>query len=194
MDKKLLKHCLFLDIETTGLDPCKHGMISCGAWTINGCSFWADNFLREGAEIDERALVVNGEDEEELLSRSPLSYRSEMQSLNELIKFASDFNCLVIVGKNPRFDYGFLLEIWKRHNMLARDFPFSHRVVNWGDMAIPYLLMQGHIVPEKGFSSDQISELLGIEPESKPHTAINGALHNRTCFLKILEKYGLTIE
>lgn len=187
---KNLKHCISIDIETTGLNPEKNGMVSVGAVSfVDDWSFCAECYLRDDVEIDPKALEVNGEDEEMLLSRTDLFYPSEYEALIELIDYCKIENTFVIIGKNPKFDRDFLLAIWVRNGHSAREFPFTYRVINWADMAIPLMLQDDLLIPANGISSDQFSEYLGVEEEPKPHTALNGARQNKKCVLAILNRY-----
>ena len=186
--EKQLKHCLPLDVETTGLDPTKHGMLSLGVKLFNGAEFYEENYLREGIEIHPKALAVNGENEANLLARDESNYNSEYQTLCQLIDFCEEHDSWVIIGKNPKFDYNFLLEIWKRNGGNEREFPFTYRVINYGDFAIPLMILEGMVVPPNGFSSSDIQNYLEIPEEPKPHNALNGAKYNVECVTRVLEK------
>lgn len=185
------KNCISIDIETTGLNPQKHTMISCGAINFrNNETFYEENYLRSDAHIDEEALKINGEDKSNLLSRNYLSYKSEIEVLDSLLKYASENKCFVIIGKNPKFDYNFLLEIWKRNSREERKFPFSYRVIDYGSLALPLMLKAGLDVPEKGFSSSDIQNFLKLVEEPRPHNALTGAKYNKYCLENIISLYN----
>lgn len=184
-----LKHLLPLDLETTGLDPIKNGMISMGVSLFNGEELYQENYLRSDVEIHPAALKVNGETEENLKSRSYLTHKSEIETLESLVTFSEINQTKVIIGKNPKFDYNFLLEIWKRNGNSECNFPFTYRVINYADLAIPLMILSGITVPVNGFSSSDIQNFLGLEEEPKPHNALTGARYNADCFKKIIEKY-----
>ena len=187
-----LKHLISIDVETTGLDPERHSIISIGAVNfLNTEQFESENLLRHGAEIDGYALTINGESEFLLRSRDNMLYYTEYECLLNLIAFCDKTNSFTIIGKNPNFDRNFLLSIWKRQGRLEKEFPFTYRVINWADMAIPFMLRGGYQIPDGGISSDAFSAYLGLEEEIKPHIAINGANHNKRCVHGILAKYGL---
>lgn len=186
------RNCISVDCETTGIDPVKNGIISVGACLFDrDDNLYIENLLREGVEINSRALEVNGETREGLRKRSETGgFISEYQLLLTVVDFAQKHQAFVIVGKNPKFDYGFLLEIWKRNGLPERDFPFSYRTIDYSALAIPLMLMEGLSIPEKGFSSGDIQDFLGLEEEPKPHNALTGALYNKHCVEKIIEHYN----
>lgn len=191
MNLEQLKNCVSIDVETTGIDPEKSGIISIGACFFDtNEEFYQENILREGAEINDRALEVNGETRESLLKRDEDNFVTEYQSLKRLIDFCknkSNGEANVIIGKNPSFDYKFLLKIWIRNGGNERDFYFSYRFINWGDWIIYDILKSGKIIPLNGVSSDSSSKFLNLPQEEKPHNALNGAKHNKNCVLEILK-------
>lgn len=194
------RHCISVDVETTGIDPERNSIVSIGAVSIQDYrpdepnrGFSVENYLRDGAEIDDRALAVNGENREDLLNRVNLAYHNycdEFEALLQLIEYATTHNAFVIIGKNPRFDYDFLKEIWIRAGKQERDFPFTYRVIDYSTMVIPLMLWDGLIIPEDGLSSGAIQKYLEIEDEPKPHVALNGARWNLLALEKIVDKYN----
>lgn len=188
-----LKYCIPSDLETTGLDPNRHSMISAGISLFNGNEFVIENSLRDNVEIDDYALKVNGENEDNLRLRSPLNgYLTEKDALKLFIEFCGDNEATVIIGKNPRFDFSFLKAIWDRNpdfNFGCKNFPFSYRVIDYGSLAVPLMLLKGIDIPKFGFSSSDVQKFLGMDEEPKPHTALTGARYNKECTLKILEMY-----
>jgi DNA polymerase III epsilon subunit-like protein len=185
------KHCNLTDIETTGLIPGKHGIISIAAANlINDDIFYEELQLEDGVEFDEIALKVNGSNKEELLARkgNP-KFLTLKEALIKFSKYISEKKQFVIIGKNPKFDYDFLSGAWKRL-LPGEKCPLTYRVINWADFALPLVLLDGKTIPENGLSSDELSAFLGVEKEPKPHIAINGALQNKKCLRAIITKYN----
>lgn len=184
-------HCNLTDIETTGLFPRKHGIISIAATNLlDDEVFYEELQLEDGVEFDESALKVNGSNKEELLARKDNpSFLTLKDALVKFAEWARTKKLLVIVGKNPKFDYDHLNKAWEWY-FPGQKFPLTYRVINWADFALPLLLNEGKMIPENGFSSDELSLYLGVEKEPKPHIAINGAIQNKKCLLAIIEKYN----
>ena len=184
------KHCNLTDIETTGLIPDKHAIISIAAVNlVNNDIFYEELQLEEDVEFDIWALGVNGNTKEELLARSGNpKFLTLHTCLLKFEKYINKYKQYIIVGKNPKFDYNFIESAWKKY--IPRKCPLSYRVINWADMALPLYLIEQNIIPENGISSDSFSDFLNVEKESKPHLAINGALQNKKCLISIIEKYN----
>ena len=70
-----------LDIETTGLDPDVHGIVSIGAVDVNSPEdmFYEECRIREGEKIDENALDVNGFTLDECRDKNKQSTRDLIQ-------------------------------------------------------------------------------------------------------------------
>ena len=195
--QSLFENCVSIDVETTGLDPVRNGIISIGAVTFDGKEFYSENYLKGGAEINARALEVNGETSEGILKRNISgNYISEEWSLLKLNRFVADHPAKpnVIIGKNPSFDYGFLWEIWKQMGNSEENFPFSYRKIDYSSLAIPLMLKEGFPVPSKGFSSSDIQNFLELPEEPKPHNALTGAKYNIMCLEKIMKEYNFLIK
>lgn len=189
IDISLLEHCLPLDLETSGLDPQGHGMLSAGVSLFNGKELYIENKPRRNMSISEEALRVNGFDCDEInkrLWREDLP--SEYQALEQILDFASDNKANVILGKNPKFDYSFLEAIWNRRGS-SKKFPLSYRVIDYGAMVLTLMILSGHKVPMHGISSGAAQEFLGMDPEPLPHNALTGARYNKECTLKIFDKF-----
>lgn len=184
--KVVFKNCISIDVETTGLDPVKNGILSIGvALFKNNKEFYAENYLRDDAEIDNEALAVNGVSRDKLKAWGDVT---ELEALDLLVEFAEINQAKVIVGKNPRFDYNFLLEIWKRNGRAERSFPFSYRLIDLTG-SIVYLYLKNEIpIPAMGISSKETSNFLEVMEEPKPHNALTGAKMNKLYAYAAIEK------
>lgn len=193
----LFKNCISLDAETTGLDPERHGIFSVSLVSLtNDNEHTFECYLRDDCEISKEALKVNGQTLEELYDRKNHldKYMSEAKMVVNVAKLLDHYGTHVIVGKNPRFDRDMLRAALGRNIDYVESngvtwTGISHRTIDYSSLILPLMLLQGMTVPKVGFSSDEVSNFLGIPPEEKPHTSINGARHNKKCLLAILDMY-----
>lgn len=187
--RELLKSCISIDLETTHLDPNVGSVISAGACLFDRPDeLYIECAVRNGALIDPYSLKVNGENKDDLLARS-LDFENEFVLYERVVHFARKHNALVIIGKNPEFDYNWLKSIQERYKNKASEFPFSYRKINWANMVIPLMIINNVEINHANLSSDSISAFAGLSEEVKPHNALNGAIHNRACVERILEMY-----
>ncbi len=79
---------IVLDIETTGLEPEFHGLISIGALDLNKPSdqFYGECRIREGEKIDSQALDVNGFTYDEVRDKDKQSTRDLLIAFDEWLK------------------------------------------------------------------------------------------------------------
>lgn len=183
----LFEHCISVDVETSGTDPVKSGILSIGACNFkNKNYFYIENKLREDAYVDDYSLKVNGFTKEDIYD---VNKANELEALQALIEFANQNKTFLIIGKNPQFDYNFLKNIWIRNGMSLNDFPFSYRLIDISGFVISSWLQARNPIPEKGLSSGAIQNILDVEEEPKPHNALNGAKMNKLCVISWVEKY-----
>jgi len=187
-----LKHCVSVDIETTGTDPTRHGIVSIGAQT-----FWTDRtFYRElivpdWCEYDPDAMRVNGEDETAVRARKEPEYTKVVHALVELLTWCAQHDVGVIVGKNPDFDHRFLLRNWEREGQSRDAFNkiLTYRTIDWSDFIIPLYLWHGHTIPKEGLGNIDLSRFMSMPDEAQPHVASAGAQYNINCVKRILDMY-----
>ncbi len=105
---------LFLDVETTGTDPERHGLIQlAGIIEIDGKvinTFNAKVRPFKGDAVNKEALKINGTTIEEI-RQYPESETQYKKLIDLLDKFVDKYNKkdkLSIVGYNPKFDDDFL--------------------------------------------------------------------------------------
>lgn len=185
---------IFLDLETSGLDPLKHGILSIGAVnTETKETFYLEPRLEEFKEIDPRALEVNGFTEEDVRDPSRISLG---QALNEFMEWVQRCEIKTLGGQNTHFDAGFLKEAMGRHNI---EWIFGHRYVDLFSTAINVYQRETIKIPIKDgrfdINLDVILESVGLEREGH-HKALDDALleaeaYNRLVKGKsLIEKFG----
>lgn len=118
---QLFKKVLYFDVETTGTEPGKHGIIQLAALMEIGGDV-VDTFNmkfqpHEGAEINLDALKITNTDPEELKTRATSSdgYYSFMRFLNKHIGMYDKNDKAYPAGYNVQFDLGFLDTLFRIH-------------------------------------------------------------------------------
>lgn len=172
---------LVVDLETTGLSADDCSILEIGAvWLCGGleghdefstgCRMW------DGARVEPRALEINGCSESRCTNSSLQTESEAVDSFFTwlLCSMMNDVTPVMLAGLNPSFDRAFLRAAWRR--AVSRcEFPFKHRVLDLHSLAVLHAFTRGEIVPSRGFYTDEIYALLGMEPEPRPHKAIVGA-------------------
>ncbi len=167
---------IVLDIETTGLDPDLHGIVSIGAVDTNVPDefFYEECRIREGEKIDEEALEVNGLTMDECRDKSKQSTRDLILHFEEWLNTRT---IKMIGGLHiGTFDVPFYnkkaIQVGLRARLRRRSIDLH---------SITYAKMQelGKVVPmTDGWSvmdTDFIHPFCGLPKEPRPHNALNGA-------------------
>jgi hypothetical protein len=174
---------VMVDVETTGLDPARHGLIEFALLAWDGASLVCSFRPRPGCEIDTAALEVNGATKRGLDAREQAYY----EAIDELYGFLVTLERragerLTLCGMNVHFDAGMLGAAWD-DAYPSRRFPWSHRYYDLHSVALQYLTLIGRDGGK--LYSDAICQALGIEPEPKPHQAWQGVHWSCRAFARI---------
>lgn len=170
---------LVVDAETTGEDPERHSIVELAArWLTRheGC-FEMECRMWEGAAYDPAAGAVNGRSEARC---SDPILPDEGHLIREFTNFLGvgigDFldGDFLLAGLNPKFDLDFIRAAARRAGSRLPRIP--HRTIDLHTLAVAAALRNGDSVPARGFYTDAIYELLAMEPEPRPHTAMNGVI------------------
>ena len=134
---------IVVDVETTGLDPQKHSIVSLGAVDFNDPSrnFYSECAPWVGAEIDPIALKINGFTKEELLDSRRKSLKMVMLEFLEWIQPCKN---KVLVGENVFFDRDMLNTAFEKS---AISFRFPSRIIDLHSLSCIYHLQQGKMFP-----------------------------------------------
>ncbi len=112
---------LFIDLETTGIDPRKNGVVQiAGVIEIDGkvadefefkCGVYPDQIL------DAKALQVIGKTAQEIAAYPApgLAYKGLLEVFDKHIDRYNKNDKFMMVGQNPHFDYEFLTEFFRRN-------------------------------------------------------------------------------
>jgi DNA polymerase-3 subunit epsilon len=114
---------VFVDVETTGLDPLVHDVVEI-AWAVEGGEIksYVPQHTLSGA--DPKALEINGYFDRDLYSQGRRDARIDYQST-----LLFDLNGATIVGSNPAFDTAFL----RKKLGFA---PWHHRLIDVSNVAM----------------------------------------------------------
>jgi DNA polymerase III epsilon subunit-like protein len=185
---------IVLDIETTGLDPLNHSIVEVGAVDFDSpgnyfnerCSVW------DGAEIDLKALIINGLTLNEIQDKTILSQKD---LILKFMSWTDGIEDKTIAGQNVDFDINFFNESSAR---CGSDFRLGKRKVDQHAIVYTHLLKRNIRPPLKdGFSdlnSDFILKYVGLPSEPKPHRAINGARYEAEALSRLIYGRGMFEE
>ena len=187
---------IFLDMETTGLDPTKHRAIDVACKVVDisagevkgGYQSVIKVSPEAWARRDPVSIEINGFNWE-LVS----SGKETAQVSQEIIDFFTGLKIVrgkaVFVCQNPGFDRAFfaqLIDVYTQERLL---WPY-----HWLDLASMYwaLLVQqnqrnGTAFPESiNLSKNEIARANQLPPEQQPHRSMNGVNHLILCYEAVL--------
>lgn len=166
---------IVVDVETTGLEPQRHSIVSIGAVDFSEpdnllyleCRVW------DGAEITAEALGINGFSEEEVKSAGRKSLE---EVVREFLEWTEGVRDRTLAGENPSFDRDFLKSSAQRYGI---EWTLGHRAVDMHSVCYARYIKRGVNPPMKDgrtdLNSDRIFNYAGLPNEPKPHNALTGA-------------------
>lgn len=181
---------IIVDVETGGLNPNKHALLSIGAVDYETgeefygeCRAYKDYPGYEDDLIDDFALKVNGftlEQCHDVRKQWPHSLYMHFLQWAAIDKKRD----LLIGGQQVgSFDIPFLKRFANDPVQgIVPVWPFGHRSVDLHSVAYAQL--------GKSLSLDGILMAVGLSPEPKPHHALNGARLERDAFKRLLGAPG----
>lgn len=157
---------VFVDCETTGLDPAHHELLEVAALRVHPQTLAVETEVvlkvrpERIEDADPEALRINGYSEEAWANAVPLD--------EAMVQLAPVLTGAMLAGHNIAFDRGFLDAAWKRvgHRPEALD----HHALDTATLAWP-LLTSGTI---ESFSLASVCTHLGIE-RGEEHKALDDA-------------------
>lgn len=192
---------IFLDIETTGLDPTKHCVIDIAFKIIDLSSGKLRNTFSSvvkpssaaWSHCDPISLQINGYTWEQVsLGLDPKFVGEEIIHLFTAIPI--ERGKAVFICQNPAFDRGFFTQLVDVYTQEKLNWPY-----HWLDLASMYwaifnqkTLKEGVMLPEKmSLSKNDIAKGYNLSVEADPHRAMNGVDHLILCYKAVL---GVTFE
>lgn len=187
---------IFLDIETTGLDPRKHVPIDIGIKIYDSANRTLkgeyQTLIRQPQEVwkcgDPESLRINGYTYEDIEKGKPPELAGkeieELFSRNGVKRGFAVFIC-----QNPSFDRPFFAHMVDVYVQERLKWPY-----HWLDLASMYWaktyfksLEAGRGIPEiANLSKNSIAAAFGLAPETSPHRAMNGVNHLIDCYEAVL--------
>jgi DNA polymerase-3 subunit epsilon len=185
----------FTDVETTGIDPCKHAVIQvAGQIVINGeVRERFDYRVRpmDGDVIDEEALRVNGVKREDLMHFAPPreAYARLTQILGRYIDKYSRTDKFFFVGYNGRFDYDFLRQFFEKVG--DRYFGSWFWVPAIDVMTIAGFVLAGERQNLPNFRLATVAAYFGVKPSGDLHDAQTDIEMTRQVFDILAKRMGM---
>lgn len=182
---------IVLDVETTGLVPEKHSILSLGALDLNDPTnqFYEECQVWDGAEIEDAALAINGFSREEVTGQGS-SKQTEAGLIASFVAWATDRPLdRTLAAQNVSFDLEFVQAACKRAGI---ECPFAKRTIDVHTVTWMHMTKQGIAPPLKnGHSAINLDFALrycGIPEEPKPHNALTGAY----CHAEVISRVAYT--
>lgn len=166
-----------LDLETTGLNPQRHGIASIGAVHVeSGEEFYEECKIYNATEVSEKALEVNGFTEKQLREGKGIPIG---QAVGKLISWCKKFGLKqTVIGWNVgSFDIQFL-EVGMGSDI--RESVFGHRFIDLHSMV--------HAISGESMRSVDACEYLDVEKEPEVHNALEGAKMNLRIYNAVMNK------
>lgn len=186
---------IFLDLETNGLNPFRHRTLEIAfkilhLYTGEELSAY-ESIIYQPEPVwiksDPTSLQINGFTFQKIVDgKSENTIRQDIVHLFEktgIKRGASLFIC-----QNPSFDRAFFTQLVDSEIQEKYKWPY-----HWLDLASMYWALhikemhtreQTHL--KDGLSKDEIAMCCNIDPEAKPHRAMNGVDHLVACYKKVV--------
>ncbi len=181
----IINSMIVVDMESSGLDPNKHSLLSVGAVDfLNPTNiFYAECRLFEGAHVDPGALAVNGFSREEIVNSGK---QTEGDLTRSFLLWSEGCKERTIAGQNPSADRDFLRASAHRNHL---DWQFAYRTVDLHSVAYMHMLKRREEIPMKhGHSALNLDKILvycGLPEEPKPHNGLRGATYEAEAFHRL---------
>lgn len=192
-------YLIFLDTETSGLNPEKHRILEIAYKVIHT--------LTGRAVVSYESIVAQTEDvwaeaDPTSLQYTGLSWEDVLKGKTEKVvadEITNDLNKLsladkggVFICQNPSFDRAFFLQMVNADVQTHLGWPY-----HWLDLASMFWAV--HLLhdrnatlffKESNLSKDEIAKSYGLGPEKTPHRAMNGVNHLIACYEAIFGKFA----
>ena len=183
--------CIFLDTETTGLDPLKHRILEI-AFKIYDTDLKKvvqsyESVINQPAEVlaeaSPESMQINGFTEGLILTgKSEHAVSAEVIEVLNQAKISE--GKAVFICQNPSFDRSFFNQLVGVDLQSGFNWPY-----HWLDLASMFwALKDGEIKEESELSKNGIAAQFSLEAERMPHRAMNGTIHLIQCYFSLFHR------
>lgn len=188
---------IFLDIESSGLDPCRHHVLDIGLKVVDLSQegMVRGNYqsivkqpLLNWEKRDPLSMKINGYTWEQVCQgKEQATVGKEIQEL--LTSIPIERGKSMFICQNPGFDRAFFAQLVDVYLQEKLNWPY-----HWLDLASMFWLKECQqkmakrekIPQEMSLSKNEIARVYGLPPEVEPHRAMNGVEHLIQCYQAVL--------
>ena len=166
---------IVVDVETSGLDPDAHSILSIGAVEFGrpDNQFYVECQVDPDAQVSPEALAINGFTEEQIVDPKKPTLQ---EAVKQWLDWTAEIADRTLAGHNTWFDYGMLEAACRKYDL---GWPFGKRLVDLHVLAYCHYLSRGEQPPlyggSSGVTTDTVHTYVGLETEPKPHNGLVGA-------------------
>ena len=185
---------LFIDTETTGLNPDKNCLVEIAAeFHVNGQrkTFFTESCYDKNSEVDINALKINGKRLSELTSS-----KTEEDVLRNFCDFLSglDSRELILCGHNVHFDVDFFKKRMAKYNLTGWDNAVSYRHLD--TCVLSRFLISSGLLPlelgSRGSSLKSVAQMLNIDmSDIKLHSAHGDVILCSRVYYKLVDTFKM---
>lgn len=193
---------IVVDLEFSGVNPNKNGIIAIGAIDFLN----PENQFYEECRLDEEDKIDMPEEEMTVFEKLKLKSVKEITGLSEkkmrdpkkpfqketlkkFFKWAVKCKVKTLAGQSIMWDYFFLLEKSRKYKI---EFLFGHRTLDLHSMAsLKHFQLKNRFLIKEGLSAMGLTNVMkfcGMKDERKIHNALEDAKLTAECFSRLL--YG----
>ena len=181
---------IVLDIETSGLEPLRHSILSIGALDQLEPSnqFYGECCVWDGSDIQDEALAINGFTRDDCFDTAR-AYEAEL--ITAFVAWATSRpQVRILAAQNPSFDLEFVQAVCARAGIAC---PFGKRTIDVHSLVWVHMQQRGSVAPldtklRSGINLDYALRYCGIPEEPKPHNALMGA----KCHTEVISRIAYT--
>lgn len=182
---------VIVDIETTGLDPAKHSILSIGAVDFLDPTnrFYGECRMADGSECTSEALAINGFSLEQITDSKK---QSVAQLVTNFFTWLDPIKNKTFAGQNVWFDRDFIAAACRQHNLPHK---IDKRLVDLHAVCYAKFVETGQAIPLRegysGLTTDTILSFVGLDKRPGTHNALDDALLEAESFSRLIRGKAL---